>query len=79
MTSVRVNKWLDFIDRVGWTAIYAIAAALVTVLTSDGIGWEEGLKFLGVSVALAVCKVTVAQRTGNSDLGDAVPGKSVIE
>ena len=43
----RVNKWLDLLDRVGWTAIQAAAAALVAYLATDDFGWEEGLVFVG--------------------------------
>ena len=69
-----VNKTKDFIERVGWTAIYAIAAAGITVLSSSGITWNEALKFIGVSVALAVFKVIIAQRAGSTDDGAALPG-----
>jgi len=67
-------NWRDFLERVGWTAIYAIAAAGLTVLTSDGLSWQEALKFVGISTALAVCKVVVAQRAGSTSTGEAFPG-----
>lgn len=78
MTAPRVNRWLDFIDRVGWTAIQAAAGAAIVVLTSDGVSWAEGGKMVGVAAAVAVLKVLAAQRLGDDDLGAAVPGK-VIE
>lgn len=74
MRDVRVNKWLDLLDRAGWTAIQAAGAAIITALATDGIGWEEALTFVGTATLLAVCKVVVAQRTGVDDLGAAVPG-----
>lgn len=75
---MRVNKWLDFLDRVGWTSVQAAAGAVIVILTENNLGWEAGLKFVGVAVAVAVCKVVIAQRVGNDELGAAIPGK-VIE
>lgn len=67
-------NWRDFIERVGWTAIQALSAAGLVVLTSEGISWQEGLKFVGVAVGIAVAKVVVAQQVGDSGTGDAIPG-----
>ena len=66
-------NWRDFLERVGWTAIQATAGAGLTVL-STGLAWQDGLKFVGVTVAIAVCKVTIAQQVGNTKTGDAFPG-----
>jgi hypothetical protein len=79
MRDVRINKWLDFLDRVGWTAIQAACGAIVVVLTSNGVSWEEGAKMVGVAVAIAVVKVIAAQRAGTNDLGAAVPGQVLEE
>ena len=77
--NVRINRWLDFLDRVGWTAIYAVASAGIILLTGDNdLTWALAGKFLGAQVLLAVCKVVLAQRAGSNDLGAAVPGQ-VIE
>lgn len=73
----RVDKWLDLADRVGWTAIAAAAGAVVTVLATDGIGWEEGLTFVGVTTLGTVVKVIIGQRTGVDDSG-ALIGRPVI-
>lgn len=73
--NVRVNKWLDLLDRAGWTAIQAAAGATVAYLATDSIGWEEALVFIGTATLAAVCKVVLAQRSGDDDLGAAVPGK----
>jgi hypothetical protein len=75
---MKINKWLDFLDRVGWTAIYAAAAAGITALTDPNFTWTFAGKTIGIAVALAVCKVILAQKAGDDDLGAAVPGK-VIE
>jgi hypothetical protein len=75
MRDIRINKWLDFLDRVGWTAIQAACGAIVVVLTSNGVSWEEGAKMVGVAVAIAVVKVIASQNAGSNDLGAAVPGQ----
>ena len=78
-TGVRVNKWLDFLDRVGWTAVQAAAAALLVYLTdTDAIGWETGIKFVAIATAVAVLKVIVGQNTGTDDTG-ALIGEPVVE
>lgn len=75
----RVNKWLDLLDRVGWTALQALGAAVFVVLTdSDGVGWEEGIKFVAAAVVLAVVKVLIGQNTGADDTGSLI-GQPVIE
>lgn len=72
---MKVNKWLDFADRVGWTAIQTAAAAGIVALTDSTTGWETGLKFVGIATAIAVLKVIAAQNSGSDSLGAAVPGK----
>lgn len=74
----RVNKWLDLLDRVGWTAIQATAGALVAYLATEDLGWEEGLVFVGTAVAVAIAKVVIGQNTGSDDTG-ALIGQPVIE
>lgn len=75
----RVNKWLDLLDRVGWTAIQAIGGALFVLLTSDGdVGWEEGAKFVLGAAVLAAVKVVIGQNTGTDDTGSLI-GQPVIE
>jgi hypothetical protein len=75
----RVNKWLDLLDRVGWTALQAAAAAGILVLTGEGvIQWKGALIFIGSAAAVAVLKVVVGQNTGGDDTG-ALIGTPVIE
>lgn len=76
---MKVNRWLDLLDRAGWTAIQAAAGAALAAMLTDGITWHAALVSVGTAAGVAVCKVVLAQRTGDSDLGDALPGKSVIE
>jgi hypothetical protein len=74
----RVNKWLDLLDRCGWTALQAAAGALITYLAFDDIGWEEGLLFVASATAVSVAKVVIGQNTGDDDTG-ALIGQSPIE
>jgi hypothetical protein len=78
-TDVKINKWVDFADRVGWTAIQALGGAIITVLATD-VTWEQGLIFVGTAVLLAIAKVFVAQNVGGDGMGDLpLPGQQVIE
>jgi hypothetical protein len=71
---VKVNRWKDLIERVGWTGVQAGAAAGITALTTSDLTWGTGLKFVGIAVALAVLKVITAQQVGSSGDGAAIPG-----
>ena len=74
----KVNKWLDLIDRAGWTAVQSAAGAFIAYLAFDDIGWEEGLLFVASATAVAVAKVIIGQNTGSDDTG-ALIGQPVIE
>jgi hypothetical protein len=74
-----VNKWLDLVDRVGWTGIQTAAAALVLYLTGEGVlTWAGAGIIVGVSMLTAVAKVMAGQRTGPDDMGSLI-GTPVIE
>ena len=72
-----VNKWLDLIDRAGWTALQSAAGAALAALTLS-LGWKEFLVVVASSTGVAVLKVIVGQNTGNDDTG-ALIGTPVIE
>jgi hypothetical protein len=75
----RVNKWLDLLDRAGWTAVQAAAgAALVYITDTAVLDWEAFAVFVGGAVGIAVLKVVVGQNTGDDESG-ALVGKPVIE
>jgi hypothetical protein len=76
MEDARINKWVDFLDRTAWTFIQTTGASLV-VLGFDG--WKEALAAGVLAAAGAGGKTVVAQRVGNSGVGDAVPGASVVK
>jgi hypothetical protein len=79
MDNPRVNKWLDFLERVVWTALQAAAGAAIVVLASD-VDWQQGLAFVGITTLAAVAKVVVGQNTGVDDTGAILPpGESAIE
>jgi hypothetical protein len=74
-----VNKWLDLLDRVGWTAIQASAAAAVVFLTNGtDFDWQVLLSFVGTATAIAVLKVVIGQNTGTDNTGSLI-GQPVIE
>ena len=75
----RVNKWLDLLDRVGWTALQASAAAGITFLTNGtDFSWQVFFTFVGTAAAIAVLKVIIGQNTGSSGDGSLI-GTPVIE
>lgn len=73
----RVNKWLDLLDRAGWTAVQSAAAAALAALTLN-LGWEELLVVVGTATGIAVLKVVVGQNTGSDNTGSLI-GQPVIE
>lgn len=75
----KVNKWLDLVDRAGWTGVQAAAGALALYLSGQGVlTWQGALIVVGVAVLSAIAKVQVGQNTGNDDTG-ALIGTNVIE
>ncbi len=71
----RVNKWLDLLDRVGWTAVQAAGGVLLDWAISDGnITWRAAL----YATIIATGKVLVGQRTGSDNTGSLI-GTPVIE
>lgn len=72
-----VNKWLDLLDRAGWTAIQASAGAALGALALD-VSWDQVGAIVGMATAIAVCKVIIGQNTGDDDTG-ALIGTPVIE
>lgn len=74
--NVKVNKWVDLADRAGWTFIQSAAASFV-VLGWDG--WQDVLKVAIGAAIVSIGKTSVAQRVGDSPVGDMVPGASAVE
>ena len=73
---MRFNRWVDLVDRTGWTAIQAFLATLLVLGLDD---WRASLAAAGVAAGIAAAKTAVAQQVGDSPLEDAVPGASVVE
>lgn len=71
----KVNRWLDFVERVVWTAIQAGAAAALATGFDD---WRLTLEIAGTAALISALKVIAAQNTGTGDNGSAIPGH-VIE
>jgi hypothetical protein len=77
---MRINKWLDLLDRAGWTAVEVAAGSFLVALTTDAVDWQHALATTAVATGVAVCKVVIAQNAvGQDGLGDAIPGAEVIE
>jgi hypothetical protein len=75
----RVNKWLDLLDRAGWTGVQAAAGALALYLSGEGVlTWKGALIVVGVAVLGAIAKVTAGQNSGADDTGSLI-GTPVIE
>jgi hypothetical protein len=71
----RINKWLDFLDRVAWTSLQSLGGTLAAdSIFNAELGWKEKLGIPVLSAVFAAVKVVVAQNRGSDDLGAAVPG-----
>jgi hypothetical protein len=75
MKMVKFNRWVDLLDRVLWTFVQAFAATLIVLGFNN---WKDSLGAAAIAGAAAALKTVVAQNVGNSNLGDAVPGASVV-
>lgn len=73
----QVNKWLDLLDRAGWTAVQTAAGAALAALTLD-LDWQQFALTVAAATAVAVLKVVVGQNTGTDSTGSLI-GQSVIE
>jgi anti-sigma-K factor RskA len=76
---IRVNKALDFAERVIWTAIQAAAAATLVAIYSDALDWRHVVSVAGIAALAAALKVIIGQNTGPTDLGAITFGKSVLK
>ena len=73
---MRINRWVDLLDRMAWTFVQAAAGALLVLGFDD---WKAAGAAAAVAGAIAAIKTAAAQQVGGSPLGDAVPGASVVE
>lgn len=79
MNSPRVNKWLDLLDRAGWTGITSAAGALALYLSGEGVlTWKGAGIVVAIAVLGTIAKVQVGQNTGTDDTGSLI-GTPVIE
>lgn len=68
----RVNKLLDFVERVGSTAVQVAAGAALAAILVD-MEWKEVLVTTGMATLLAVLKVLAGQNTGTDNTGSVLP------
>lgn len=73
---MKVNRWVDLLDRTGWTFIQAFLG--FWIVTNFSMDWDL-LKGALIAAAIAAVKATIGQHTGDSPIGDVVPGASVVE
>jgi hypothetical protein len=77
-SDVRINKWLDLLDRTAWTAIQTFAGVLLATLLSGDTHWKLALGSAGIAAVIAACKAALGQQLGDG-AGDLIPGQEVIE
>lgn len=74
---VKINRWVDLLDRTAWAFVLSYASSLIA------LGWnswrDSALSIAGMTALGALVKTGGAQQIGSSGVGDAVPGKSVVE
>jgi hypothetical protein len=77
----RINKYVDLLDRLVWTFIQCFLGYTLVDALSDSVNgdWKATLSVAGVAALIAAGKTVVAQNIGDSGLGDAIPGASVVE
>lgn len=76
---IRVNRWLDFFDRVAWTFLAVFPATLSgdAIFNAD-LSWSVMFGIPAISALFTAVKVVTAQNMGGDNLGSAIPGQ-VIE
>lgn len=76
MIQVRINRWVDLIDRTAYAFVLSLAASFIALGWDS---WRTALSIAGMTAFGAVVKTTGAQQIGDSPIGDAVPGASTLE
>lgn len=76
----RVNKWIDVLDRGAWTFVQTFLGTMLgSAVVLDEVNWGVTLSASVFAAAGSIVKTMAAQRVGDSGLGDAVPGATVLE
>lgn len=76
--AVRINKWVDLLDRTAWTALQAFAGVMLATLVTGDVQWKLAFGSAGIAAGIAACKVILAQSRGSGG-GDLVPTQEVYE
>jgi hypothetical protein len=61
------KKYLDLLERTGWTAIQAFLGSLVGITVWIGIDWGAVLTSAGVAAGIAAAKCLLAFQVGKED------------
>ena len=73
---MKVNKLVDFVERVAWTAIQSFLGVLIAADLTGSVDWGTVLYAALIAGGIAAAKGVGAQQVG-SGAGDLGPGPSV--
>ncbi len=77
---VRINKYVDLLDRVVWTFIQSFVGFVsVDALLNAELSWQTKIMAPAIAALFAAVKTVFGQNTGSDDTGAVVPGASVVE
>ncbi len=77
---VRINKYVDLLDRVAWTFIQSFVGFVsVDALLNAELSWQTKLVAPAIAALLAAAKTVFGQNTGSDGTGAVVPGAQVVE
>jgi hypothetical protein len=80
MHNIKVNKFLDWAERTFWTFTGVLLVQFpVDSISNINLSLLHKLEIAAGSALFTTVKVLIAQHTGNSGMGDAIPGADVIE
>lgn len=61
------KKYLDLLERTGWTAIQAFLGVIVGLSVTEGIDWGAVFVSAGVAAGIAAAKCVLAFNVGKED------------
>ena len=64
---MRKQKYLDLLERTGWTAVQAFAGVLLGSYATMGVDWATVFVSAGIAAGIAAIKCLIAFRFGDPD------------
>lgn len=61
------KKYLDLLERTGWTAVQAFCGVIVGLAVTDGVDWGAVFISAGVAAGIAAAKCVLAFQLSNPD------------